>query len=120
MVRERRKNFRVQWNSPATIELDNGRSRTCIVSDLSNGGAKISGVKAATIPDEFLLHEFIGDRGGLHTAYFCDEFLLHVFSGARPPRRCRVIWRSANDLGVEFADRRTNGDNKARRKMAAV
>jgi hypothetical protein len=99
MVRERRKNFRVQWNSPATIELDNGRSRACIVSDLSNGGAKISGVKAATIP---------------------DEFMLHVFSGARPPRRCRVIWRSANELGVEFADRRTNADNKARREMAAV
>jgi PilZ domain len=98
MVRERRKNFRVQWNSPATIELDNGRTRTCIVSDLSNGGARISGVKSATIP---------------------DQFMLQVFFGGRPARRCRVIWRSANELGVAFADRRGDTESaKARREMA--
>jgi hypothetical protein len=47
MRRERRKHFRVEWNSPATI-YDGQLPRCCIVSNFSNGGAKIVGVKATT------------------------------------------------------------------------
>jgi hypothetical protein len=54
--RKRRKHFRVEWNSPATIYYLNRRvTRRCIVRNFSNGGAKIVGVKATTMPDEFLL-----------------------------------------------------------------
>jgi hypothetical protein len=68
MRRDRRKNFRVEWNVPATI-YDVGRhlERPCILLDISNGGAKIAGVRAHTIPDEFRLRTpwATVDRAGL-------------------------------------------------------
>ena len=55
-MRERRKNFRVEWNAPAKIYDRNSRfARRCIVSNFSNGGAKIAGVEPGTIPNEFIL-----------------------------------------------------------------
>ncbi len=55
-MRERRKNFRVEWNSAAKIYDRNGRfARRYIVSNFSNGGAKIVGVEPSTVPDEFIL-----------------------------------------------------------------
>jgi hypothetical protein len=85
MRQDRRKNFRVEWNSPSRI-YDVGRhlERPCIVSDFSSGGAKITGVRVRTIPDEFKLH-ITPDRGRART--------------------CRVIWRTDDALGVEFTDR---------------
>ena len=84
MTRERRKHFRVEWNSPATIyNLDRHLERPCILSDFSNGGAKITGVRVSTIPDEFLLRFSHG----------------HVRT-----RKCRVIWRTDDTLGIEFTD----------------
>jgi hypothetical protein len=78
----RRKDFRVEWNLPATI-YDVGRhlERPCILVDLSNGGAKIAAIRSHTIPDEFRLRTPLGDR-----------------------RSCRVIWRTEDMLGVEFTD----------------
>ena len=47
-MRERRKNFRVEWNSAAKIYDRDGRfARLCIVSNFSNGGAKIIGLDPA-------------------------------------------------------------------------
>jgi hypothetical protein len=72
MQRERRRNFRVQWNSPATIhDPQRQLDRPCILSNFSNGGAEITGVRAATIPDEFML-QIARDN----------------------IRKCRVIWRT--------------------------
>jgi PilZ domain len=80
MQRERRQNFRVQWNSPATIhDPQRHLHRPCILSNFSNGGAEITGVRAATIPDEFML-EITRDN----------------------TRKCRVIWRTDDTVGVEF------------------
>jgi hypothetical protein len=79
--REGRKNFRVEWHTPATIYCSQ-KVRTCILSDLSNGGAKITGVRAATIPDEFMVG--VPPHGRLH--------------------KCRVIWRTNDALGVQFTD----------------
>jgi PilZ domain len=82
-MRERRQNFRVEWNSPAKIYDCNGRfARHCIVSNFSNGGAKIAGVEPATIPDEFILR--ISPHGRAH--------------------RCRVTWRAEDGLAVEFSN----------------
>jgi hypothetical protein len=66
---------------PATIYLVQG-PRPCVVSDLSNGGAKISGIRPTSVPDEFVLNLAPG--------------------GTLLPRTCRVVWRSNNSLGVEF------------------
>ena len=83
MRRERRKHFRVEWNSPATI-YEGRLARPCIVSNFSNGGAKIVGVKAITIP---------------------DEFMLRITPGHGRIRKCRVLWRSDDAIRVQFIDR---------------
>jgi hypothetical protein len=80
--RDRRKNFRVEWNLPATIyDADRHLERPCILSNMSNGGANLTGIRASTIPDEFRLRTPLGER-----------------------RRCRVVWRTENSLGVQFTD----------------
>jgi PilZ domain len=80
-MRERRKNFRVEWNSPAQIYDGKGRFVTsCVVSNFSNSGAKIVGVEPNTIPDEFILR----------------------ISPRSRPHECTVIWRSKDRLGVKF------------------
>jgi hypothetical protein len=79
---ERRKHFRNTWNLPATIyDVERHLERPCILSDLSQGGARLSGVRANTIPNEFRLRTPLGDR-----------------------RTCHVVWRTENELGVKFAD----------------
>src|SRR5579859_6041586 len=83
MRRNKRKTFRVVWNQPATIyDLDRKLDRPCILSNFSNGGAQITGVRANTIPDEFMLQ-----------------------IGPSDQRKCRVLWRTDNTLGAEFVDR---------------
>ena len=83
MRRERRKHLRVEWNSVATI-YHGELACPCIVKNFSNGGAKIVGVVAATIP---------------------DAFALRITSHDSRIRRCRVLWRSDDGLRVEFTDR---------------
>ena len=84
MLRDRRKNFRVEWNSPGTIySREGGSGYHCIVKDLSNGGVKISGVAVAEVPDQFTLH----------------------IAGDSKTRECEVLWRKADSLGVKFTDR---------------
>src|ERR1700720_1362821 len=96
MRRERRKSFRVEWHSPATI-YQGKLARPCIVSNFSNGGAKITGVRATTIP---------------------DEFALRITSHDSRIRKCRVLWRSDDALRVEFTDSVTNAKVPAVRKSA--
>jgi PilZ domain len=80
MQRERRRNIRVEWNLPATIhDTQRHLDRPCILSNFSNDGAEITGGRAATIPDEFMLQIARDDI-----------------------RKCCVIWRADDALGVEF------------------
>jgi hypothetical protein len=80
MRRERRKTFRVEWNSPATI-FYGSLSRRCILVNFSNGGARITGLRGNTVP---------------------DEFTLRITRGQGRTRKCRVLWRTDDTLGVEF------------------
>jgi hypothetical protein len=96
MRRERRKSFRVEWHSPATI-YEGKSARPCIVSNFSNGGAKITNVRATTIP---------------------DEFALRITSHDTRMRKCRVLWRSDDTLRVEFTDRVTSAEQPAVRNAA--
>ena len=98
-MRERRKNFRVEWNSPGKIYHRNGRfARLCIVSNFSNGGARITGVEPGTVP---------------------HEFILRISPHSRP-HECHVIRRSRDGLGVEFTgnDRGMNEPELRRRRKA--
>jgi hypothetical protein len=97
MQRERRRNFRVQWNSPATIhDPQRHLDRPCILSNFSNGGAEIMGVRAATIPDDFILQITQNDI-----------------------RKCRVIWRTDDALGAEFTNRLASEDVQPDQPKAA-
>jgi PilZ domain len=97
MQRERRRHFRVEWNSPATIrDAHRNLDRPCILSNFSNGGAEITGVRAATIPDEFVLQITRDDI-----------------------RKCRVIWRTDDTLGAEFTGRVTIEDVQIDQPQAA-
>ena len=85
MPRDRRKNSRIELNSAATLYDQHGRRpRPCIVANISTGGAKIIDVRPETVPDEFTLR----------------------ITPHSPLRKCHVVWRSADALGVEFTDRR--------------
>ena len=93
---ERRKNFRVEWNSPATIyDVERRLDRPCILNNFSNSGAKITGVRADTIPNEFLLS-----------------------ITASRTHKCRVLWRSNDSIGVEFFDGPTQANDPARKHGA--
>ena len=83
-MRERRKSFRVEWNSPAKIyDCSDRFARSCVVSNFSNGGAKIVGIEPATLPDEFILR----------------------ITPHSPAHKCHVMWRSKDGVGVQFVDK---------------
>jgi hypothetical protein len=95
MTRERRKNFRVEWNSAASIyDFDGDWSYACVVKDFSNGGAKITDAPIRDVPDRFMLRFLRGPRGA---------------------RACHVLWRSPDALGVEFTDVVAGAERKTRR-----
>jgi hypothetical protein len=94
--REGRKNFRVEWHAPASIYYSQ-KVRTCILSDLSNGGAKITGVRTATIPDEFMMG--LPPHGRIH--------------------KCRVVWRTDDALGIQFTDSNTSPATESARLIVA-
>jgi hypothetical protein len=92
-LHERRKSFRVEWNSPARIyDCDDRFARPCVVSNFSNGGAKIVGIEPATVPDEFILR----------------------ITPHSPAHKCHVTWRSKEGLGVEFVDNAKRAGELAR------
>ena len=54
MRSERRQNLRVEWKSSAAFYDDEGRRHPCVVSNLSNGGAMITGAINAQDVDAML------------------------------------------------------------------
>lgn len=81
---EQRKSKRHRVQCPAMIDLgrnlgDDARLRSCTVCDVSEDGARIAVESPETVPMEFWLIE--SHDGTIR-------------------RRCRVIWRSAEQIGV--------------------
>jgi hypothetical protein len=101
-MRERRKNFRVEWNSLAEIyDRDGHLDRLCVVRNFSNTGATIVNLEPDALPDEFTLR--ISPKGNA--------------------RACSVIWRSKDALGVAFtidAKASTKPVPRRRRKRVLV
>jgi hypothetical protein len=54
----------------------------CVVRDISSLGARLALISTASVPDRFDL----------------------TFDMARTRRRCRVIWRSPTQIGIEFQE----------------
>jgi hypothetical protein len=99
MRRERRKNFRIEWNSPACLYDRNGRfGRACVVSNLSNGGARIVIAQPETVSDVCVLR----------------------ITPHSPLRKCHVIWRTKEAIGVQFAETPRRVRSAMPRAAAAV
>lgn len=80
---ERRKDVRVEWNSKALIFNERGgEARPCIVSNLSNTGARIVLSGAESLSENCKLR--ITERS--------------------PLRNCIVVWRADGAVGVRFRD----------------
>jgi hypothetical protein len=81
--RNRRKSLRRTFGYPARILL--GRETppiSCVIIDISETGAQLEvPAAAADVPETFAL--LIGGRSDVQ-------------------RRCRVVWRSLNKIGVQF------------------
>ena len=79
---EKRKGIRRSITYPAFIELGDGASALeCTLCDASQQGAQLAVANPATLP---------------------NEFILALSSDGAARRRCRVIWRTENSVGVEF------------------
>ena len=79
---EKRKNLRRTIDYPAFLDLGDGSPpRPCKLRDASAEGAQLSVADPKRLPDEFIL--------------------ALSFDGAAR-RRCRVMWRTDDQIGVEF------------------
>jgi hypothetical protein len=81
MSRENRKHPRRQLERAAWIKLGNGSTILCMIRDISEGGARLSG-------------------GGVHDVP--DHFVLSPSRDHRVSRPCRVVRRSDHEIGVQF------------------
>jgi hypothetical protein len=79
---ELRKKPRRQFHYAAKIVVGDGAPISCTIFDVSHTGARLVLENNDKLPDRFIL-------------------LLATNGGAR--RDCRVVWRTGQSLGVEFA-----------------
>ena len=80
MIDEQRKSRRHNVGYSAWVALESG-PHACVLSDVSESGARIAIDDPAIVPDSFIL-------------------LLASNGSAR--RRCEVVWREDHQLGVRF------------------
>src|SRR5205807_1465696 len=79
---EQRKYRRRELNVPAKLDPGGGLPlRDCILVDISEMGARL------------LLND------GMQTP---DDFVLLLTPSGVPRRRCRLVWRTTSQVGVEF------------------
>jgi len=84
MNSDKRKARRRPLRYSAWVALENDKLHGCVLSDISDRGARLDVDDANALPDEFML-------------------LLSGTGSAR--RRCRVVWRAPGQIGVAFERR---------------
>jgi hypothetical protein len=84
MNKDLRKTRRRPIRYSAWMALDSDKLHGCVLSDISDAGARIDVEDAASLPDRFML-------------------LLSGTGSAR--RSCRVVWRAPAQVGVAFERR---------------
>ena len=88
MLKDKRKSLRRPVRYTAWLMLEADRLHGCVLSNVSDTGARIDVEDAKTIPDYFLL-------------------LLSGNGSAQ--RKCRVVWRKPRQVGVIFERRLADG-----------
>ncbi|HVZ52251.1 MAG TPA: PilZ domain-containing protein [Pseudolabrys sp.] len=81
MTKDKRKSRRRPIRYVAWATSDSGERQSCLLSDMSETGARIDVENAGQVPEQFML-------------------LLSANGAAR--RACRVVWRTSNQIGVRF------------------
>jgi hypothetical protein len=84
MRKDNRKSRRRPIRYSAWMALDNDKLHGCVLSDISDTGARLDVEDSKALPDHFML-------------------LLSGTGSAR--RSCRVIWRAPAQIGVAFERR---------------
>jgi len=81
MIREKRQARRQPLRYTAWIALTAEQRHGCVVSDVSESGARIDVQDSKVIP---------------------DHFVLMLSSNGAARRFCRVVWRKPTQMGVKF------------------
>jgi PilZ domain len=81
VYKDKRKNRRQSVRYTAWVVLPDGKQLSCLLSDISDAGARVNLPDTGLLPDDFVL-------------------LLAINGAAR--RACHVIWRTPKQLGVTF------------------
>lgn len=84
MKSDKRKSPRRPLRYSAWIALDDDKRASCLLSDVSDSGARLEVQSNADIPQQFVL--LLAQRNA-------------------PKRYCTVVWRDNNHLGVKFERR---------------
>ena len=75
---DRRRDLRRSVHEYAFVDLENGSApQACVITDLSKSGARLTVVSCNDLPEEFTL---------------------------LVPRRCRIVRRTAGQVGVRFVE----------------
>jgi hypothetical protein len=90
MAKDKRKAVRRPIRYTAWVALDGNELHGCVLSDISESGARIDIDETKEIPDQFTL--LLSNNGSAQ-------------------RKCRVIWRKPRQIGVTF-DRRVTETEK--------
>lgn len=89
MINDKRNALRRPMRYTAWLALKAGQLHGCVLSDISDTGARIDVEDSTTVPDNFML-------------------LLSNNGSAR--RKCRVVWRKPRQVGVKFGRRLADGE----------
>jgi hypothetical protein len=94
MLTNNRKSRRQQIRYTAWLLLDDNQLHGCVLSNASDHGACIDVEDSKLVP---------------------DKFMLLLSSSGKARRKCRVVWRKPQQLGVKFEQ-----DLARREKVTAV
>ncbi len=83
MRSEKRKNPRKTLRYNARLSFPGSKARGCMGADISETGARLD----------------------IDAPYDLPENLLLLTSDGKARRKCRVVWRSAHQIGVQFEKR---------------
>ena len=101
MIKEKRQARRRPLRYTAWVALTANQRHGCVVSDVSDTGARIDVQDSKTIP---------------------DHFVLMLSSNGAARRFCRVVWRKPTQMGVKFEPRRCRechaGAESGRRRVS--
>ena len=90
MIKEKRQTRRQPLRYTAWVALTANQRHGCVVSDVSDTGARIDVQDSKTIP---------------------DHFVLMLSSNGAARRFCRVMWRKPTQVGVKFERSLADAEN---------